>query len=217
MGCLSEPAPRGRTAATTRCSPAPSTSSAHARERKKENSLVAYTALALPDASRYPHSGLSNFLDVQVDTTTDAVAVRAQVPNPDGLLTAGGVVRVTVERGAPRSALTIPQSAVLLDQAGRYVVAGQREEEGRAAPRNHRDRAGRRCLDGNCAGDNHSPFRRACRARTVADRAPDNRPNSDRRGQPEPLLDAHAGCLASMVWAEEIRPMTSFVVKMVLA
>jgi membrane fusion protein, multidrug efflux system len=83
---------------------------------------VAYTALALPDASRYPHSGLSNFLDVQVDTTTDAVAVRAQVPNPDGLLTAGGVVRVTVERGAPRSALTIPQSAVLLDQAGRYVL-----------------------------------------------------------------------------------------------
>jgi membrane fusion protein (multidrug efflux system) len=78
--------------------------------------------IKLPNGSVYPHPGLSNFLDVQVDTTTDTVAVRAQVPNPEGLLIAGGVVGVTVERGAPRSALTVPQSAVLLDQAGRYVL-----------------------------------------------------------------------------------------------
>jgi len=78
--------------------------------------------IKLPDGTAYPHPGLSNFLDVQVDPTTDTVAVRAQVPNPDGLLTAGGAVRVTVERGAPRAALTIPQAAVLLDQAGRYVL-----------------------------------------------------------------------------------------------
>src|SRR5262245_17779641 len=78
--------------------------------------------IRMPDGSIYPHPGLSNFLDVQVDTTTDTVAVRAQVPNPDGVLIAGGVVGVILERGAPRSALTIPQSAVLLDQAGRYVL-----------------------------------------------------------------------------------------------
>jgi membrane fusion protein, multidrug efflux system len=29
---------------------------------------------------------------------------------------------VSVERGAPRLALTVPQSAVQLDQAGRYVL-----------------------------------------------------------------------------------------------
>jgi membrane fusion protein, multidrug efflux system len=78
--------------------------------------------IKLPNGSVYPHPGLSNFLDVQVDATTDTVAVRAQVPNPEGLLIVGGVVGVTVERGAPRSALTVPQSAVLLDQAGRYVL-----------------------------------------------------------------------------------------------
>jgi membrane fusion protein (multidrug efflux system) len=78
--------------------------------------------IRLPDGSLYPHPGLSNFIDVQADPTTDTVTVRAQVPNPDGILTAGGVVGVTVERGAPREALTIPQSAVLLDQAGRYVL-----------------------------------------------------------------------------------------------
>jgi membrane fusion protein (multidrug efflux system) len=85
--------------------------------------------IKLPDGSPYPHPGLSNFLDVQVDATTDTVAVRAQLPNPDGLLTAGGVVSVTVERGAPRSALTIPQSAVLLDQAGRYVLLVDAEKK----------------------------------------------------------------------------------------
>ena len=78
--------------------------------------------IQLPNGSVYPHPGLTNFLDIQVDTTTDTVAVRAQVPNPEGLLIPGGVVGVTVERGAPRSALVVPQSAVQLDQAGRYVL-----------------------------------------------------------------------------------------------
>jgi len=78
--------------------------------------------IKLPNGSVYPHPGVTNLLDVQVDPTTDTVAVRARVPNPDGLLIAGGVVGVTVERGAPRRALTVPQAAVLLDQAGSYVL-----------------------------------------------------------------------------------------------
>src|SRR3981081_1858036 len=78
--------------------------------------------ITLPNGTLYPHPGLTNFLDVQVDPTTDTVAIRAQVPNPEGLLIAGGGVGVTVEGGAPRLALMVPQAAVLLDQAGRYVL-----------------------------------------------------------------------------------------------
>ena len=78
--------------------------------------------IKLPNGSPYPHAGVSNFLDVQVDANTDTVAVRAEVPNPDNLLIPSGIVGVTVERGAPRSALVVPQSAVQLDQAGRYVL-----------------------------------------------------------------------------------------------
>ena len=78
--------------------------------------------IKLPNGSDYPHSGINDFLDVQVDSSTDTVTVRAQLPNPERLLIPGGIVGVTVERGAPQSALTIPQSAVLLDQAGRYVL-----------------------------------------------------------------------------------------------
>jgi membrane fusion protein (multidrug efflux system) len=78
--------------------------------------------LKLPNGSIFPHSGRVNFVDVQIDPNTDTVTARAQVPNPDGLLVPGGVVAVIVERGAPKSALVVPQSAVQLDQAGRYVL-----------------------------------------------------------------------------------------------
>ena len=48
--------------------------------------------------------------------------MRAQVPNPERLLIPGGIVNVTTERGAPRSVLLVPQSAIQLDQAGLYVL-----------------------------------------------------------------------------------------------
>jgi membrane fusion protein (multidrug efflux system) len=50
------------------------------------------------------------------------VAVRAQLPNPNDELIPGGIVGVVVERGKPRYTLLVPQSAVLLDQAGHYVM-----------------------------------------------------------------------------------------------
>jgi membrane fusion protein, multidrug efflux system len=78
--------------------------------------------IRLSNGADYPHAGLTNLLDVQVDPNTDTVAVRAQFPNPEGLLIPDGIVGVTVERGAPRSALVVPQSAVQLDQAGHYVL-----------------------------------------------------------------------------------------------
>jgi membrane fusion protein, multidrug efflux system len=78
--------------------------------------------IKLPDGSTYPLPGLSNFLDIQVGNTTDTVAVRAQFPNPQGILVPGGFVGVTVERGAPKAVLVVPQSAVQVDQAGRYVL-----------------------------------------------------------------------------------------------
>jgi membrane fusion protein, multidrug efflux system len=76
----------------------------------------------LPNGQPYPHVGTSNFIDVQVDPNTDTVAVRAKVANPDNILIPSGILGVTVERGAPKSVLVVPQAAVQLDQAGRYVL-----------------------------------------------------------------------------------------------
>ena len=94
-----------------------------------EKNARANIRIKLPNGTEYAHVGRTNFLDVQVDPTTDTVAVRAQVPNPDGLLIAGGVVGVMVERGAPQTALIIPQSALLLDQAGVYVLLVNAEKK----------------------------------------------------------------------------------------
>ena len=76
----------------------------------------------MPDGTIYPHPGLTNFLDVQVQGDTDTVLARAQLPNPEGMLIPSGIVGVMVERGAPHQSLVVPQSAVLLDQAGHYVL-----------------------------------------------------------------------------------------------
>jgi membrane fusion protein, multidrug efflux system len=76
----------------------------------------------LPNGRPYAHVGTSNFLDVQVDPNTDTVSVRALVANPDNILLASGIVGVTVERGAPKPVLVVPQAAVQLDQAGSYVL-----------------------------------------------------------------------------------------------
>ena len=78
--------------------------------------------IKLVDGTVYPHPGRTNLLDVQVQPDTDTVLVRAQLPNPEGMLIPGGIVGVITERGPPQASLIVPQSAVQLDQAGRYVM-----------------------------------------------------------------------------------------------
>ncbi len=85
--------------------------------------------IKLPDGSIYPYAGVTNFLDVQVQGETDTVTARATVPNPNNELIPGGIVGVLVERGKPRFALLVPQSAVLLDQAGHYVMVVDAEKK----------------------------------------------------------------------------------------
>jgi membrane fusion protein, multidrug efflux system len=99
------------------------------RTHLADKNAKANVHIKLPNGTEYPHAATTNFLDVQVDPTADTVAIRAQVLNPDGLLIAGGVVGVTVERGAPQTALIIPQSALLLDQAGVYVLLVDAEKK----------------------------------------------------------------------------------------
>ncbi len=78
--------------------------------------------IKLPDGTLYPHPGRTNLLDVQVQPDTDTVLVRAQLPNPEGMLIPSGIVDVIVDVGAPQTSLVVPQSAVQLDQAGHYVM-----------------------------------------------------------------------------------------------
>jgi membrane fusion protein (multidrug efflux system) len=83
----------------------------------------------LPDGSVYPHPGRLSFLGVQVDRGTDTVAVRADFPNPDRILVDGQFVGVTVQRERPELAITVPQAAIQIDQAGPYVLIVDAEKK----------------------------------------------------------------------------------------
>lgn len=95
----------------------------------EDKSPHATVHIRLPNGVLYEHPGITNLLDVQADPNTDTIAVRATVPNPDGILVPGGVVGVTVDRGKPKNALVVPQAAVQLDQGGRYVLVVGKERK----------------------------------------------------------------------------------------
>ena len=67
-----------------------------------------------------------------VDRSTDTVIVRATMPNPNGRLIDGQLVRVNLESGTPEEKVIIPQSALIADQKGVYVFV---VEDGKAVTR----------------------------------------------------------------------------------
>lgn len=75
----------------------------------------------LADGSLYDEPGRIDFLDVQVNPRTDGQTVRAMFPNPGDVLTDGQTVRVIIQEKGNGQVVTIPQSAVAIDQTGPYV------------------------------------------------------------------------------------------------
>ena len=76
----------------------------------------------LPDGREYPHPGMWNYTDPQVDQQTDTVTVRGTLPNPERQLIDGQFVTVEVRERAEQPRLVIPQAALQVDQAGDYVM-----------------------------------------------------------------------------------------------
>lgn len=74
------------------------------------------------------HEGRVVFVDNALDPGTGTLRVRAELPNPDGLLTPGLFARVELRGDSTAAALLIHDQAVLTDQDRRYVwVAGSGE------------------------------------------------------------------------------------------
>jgi membrane fusion protein, multidrug efflux system len=69
----------------------------------------------------YGHKGRVDFVDVTVEKSTDAITVRATIPNPDDVLVDGQLVQVKVGATKPQVKVLIPQAALLADQQGTYV------------------------------------------------------------------------------------------------
>jgi len=80
--------------------------------------VSAVVTLILQDGSAYAAEGTLQFREVVVDQTTGTVTLRAQFPNPDGVLLPGMFVRATIIEGVEPNALLVPQRGVGRDDKG---------------------------------------------------------------------------------------------------
>jgi membrane fusion protein, multidrug efflux system len=74
--------------------------------------------LTLEDGTPYAQPGALKFSEVTVDPTTGAVTLRAQFPNPDGILMPGMFVHGALAEGVRRNAVLVPQQGVTRDLKG---------------------------------------------------------------------------------------------------
>jgi len=78
--------------------------------------------IKLPGGQIFKTSGQIDFVDNIVDPDTGTIAVWALFNNPDGMLLPGQYVTVLVARSQPELMPVVPQSAILEDHEGRYVL-----------------------------------------------------------------------------------------------
>ncbi len=74
--------------------------------------------LKLEDGSQYSQSGSMKFQEVSVDESTGSVTLRAEFPNPDGVLLPGMYVRAVLDEAVNSAAILAPQQGVTHDVKG---------------------------------------------------------------------------------------------------
>ncbi|WP_025821464.1 efflux RND transporter periplasmic adaptor subunit [Shewanella marina] len=82
----------------------------------------ANVSLILEDGSNYKHIGQLKFTELSVNETTGSVIIRAQFPNPEGLLLPGMFVRTQLSVGIDPQAILVPQKGVTRNPKGQGVV-----------------------------------------------------------------------------------------------
>jgi membrane fusion protein, multidrug efflux system len=92
--------------------------------RRKEDGGMAKIDIRarLPNGQEYPHRGVWNFTDPQVDPQTDSLIMRATMPNPDRTLSDGQFVTAIIRERQEAPRLVVPQAALQVDQSGYYVL-----------------------------------------------------------------------------------------------
>lgn len=78
--------------------------------------------VVLEDDSELPQAGKLLFSDLTVDASSGQVTLRAEVPNPDGLLLPGQYVRVRLAQTELPAGILLPQQAVSRSSQGDTVL-----------------------------------------------------------------------------------------------
>ena len=87
--------------------------------RIKDQNIPVEIALAGNDG--FPHKGVLDFIDNQVDAKTGTIRARGNLDNSKQYLTPGLFVRVRIPFGKPHQALLITERAIGLDQKQKFL------------------------------------------------------------------------------------------------
>lgn len=90
-------------------------------ERPSENGAGVPVQVGLVGEEGFPHTGVVDFLDNQVDPATGTIRARALLDNADRAFTPGLFARVRVLGSGEFKAMLIDDKAVLTDQDRKYV------------------------------------------------------------------------------------------------
>lgn len=77
--------------------------------------------MGFSDQTDFPVIGKFDYHDLGVDPQTGTMLLRAEFPNPDGVIVPGMFVRLRAALET-RDALTVPEACVGVDQVGHYVL-----------------------------------------------------------------------------------------------
>jgi len=103
------------------------------RFRRADGGDAASVEIVLEDGSVYPQRARLLFTDLSVDPTSGQITLRAEVPNPRGLLLPGMYVRVRLEQAETPTGIVVPQQAVQRGSTGDSVMVVA--ADGTVAPR----------------------------------------------------------------------------------
>jgi membrane fusion protein (multidrug efflux system) len=91
---------------------------------------TANVKLKLLNDSLYEHEGILKLHEVAVDESTSTVTLRAEFPNPDGVLLPGMYVRAILQEAINTHSFLVPQQAVLRDSRGNPIITVITEDNG---------------------------------------------------------------------------------------
>jgi multidrug efflux system membrane fusion protein len=77
--------------------------------------------MQLSDEKNFPHKGEIDFVDNQLDPTSNTIEMRGRFENTDRFFTPGMFARVRVPSGGPQQALLVPQEAIVSDLTARFL------------------------------------------------------------------------------------------------
>ena len=101
--------------------------------RRADGADAASVQIVLEDGSVYGQRAKLLFSDLSVDPTSGQITLRAEVPNPRGLLLPGMYVRVRLEQAETPTGIVVPQQAVQRGSTGDSVMVVA--ADGTVAPR----------------------------------------------------------------------------------